>query len=197
MNGIERITQRIDEEAQAEIDQILSRGEETAAQIAEQYQTQAKRIAAEMAARNQKSAAEQEERLVSVSQMEARKVTLAVKQEMVEQAFQLALEKLCSLPDDAYSSTVAKLLSSAAPDGQGEVIFAPAQRDTIGADAVAKANALIDGGKLTLSDQTRPIRGGFILVNGSVEVNGTFETLMRLQKGQIAGEVAKRLFPGM
>jgi V/A-type H+-transporting ATPase subunit E len=61
---------------------------------------------------------------------------------------------------------------------------------------VAKANAALGGkGKLTLSDETRPIRGGFILVNGSVEVNCTFETLVRLQRGEIAGEVAKQLFP--
>ena len=195
MNGIDRITQRIDEEAQGEISQILSKGRETAAQISERYRTQAEKLAGELSARSEKAAAEQEERLVSVAQMEARKVTLAIKQEMVEQAFQLALEKLCSLPDDAYISTVAALLRSAAPDGRGEVFFAPAQRDTIGKAAVEKANALIGGGKLTLSDQTRPIRGGFILVNGSVEVNGAFETLMRLQKGRMAGEVVNRLFP--
>ena len=34
-----------------------------------------------------------------------------------------------------------------------------------------------------------------LLVDGSVEVNGTFETLVRFQKGTMASEVAKILFP--
>ena len=33
------------------------------------------------------------------------------------------------------------------------------------------------------------------LVDGNVEVNGTFETLVRLQRTQNAGAVAKQLFP--
>jgi V/A-type H+/Na+-transporting ATPase subunit E len=196
MNGIEKITQRIDAEARAEIDKMLADARGAAAQVTAKYQAQADREAAELAERNRKAAEQREERLVSVSQMEARKVTLGAKQEMVEKAFAAALDKLCSLSDEAYVETVAKLLRQAAPDGRGEVIFSQTDRARIGAKAVEKANGLI-GAKaaLTLSDQGRPIRGGFILVCGSVEINCTFETLVRLQKGETAGEVAKQLFP--
>jgi V/A-type H+-transporting ATPase subunit E len=90
---------------------------------------------------------------------------------------------------------VAGLLVHAAPDGSGEVIFAPETRERLGAAAVAQANQLLSGGKLTLSKETRPIRGGFILKSGNVEVNGTFETLVRLQRAETAGAVAKQLFP--
>lgn len=196
MNGIDKITQRIDSDTEKEIDGILSAAKAEAASIAEKYQAQAKKEAADLAVRNEKTAAEREERLVSVSQMEARKVTLAAKQDMVEEAFRLALHKLCNLPDDAYINTVAKLLIEAAPNGSGEVIFAKAEHDRIGQKAVDEANRLLQNqGNLTLSDETRPIEGGFILANDRVEVNCTFETLVRLQKGEIAGEVAKRLFP--
>lgn len=195
MNGIEKITQRIDDDAQAEIEQILSAAKAQAAQITARHQEQANKEAADLTAKNEKAAAEREDRLVSVAQMEARKVTLGAKQQMVEMAFDRALDQLCSLPDDQYTKTVAALMKQAAPDGKGSVIFAEKERQRIGSAAVAMANDLIGGGKLTLSDETRSIRGGFILVNGSVEVNCTFETLVRLQKGEIAGEVAKRLFP--
>ena len=60
---------------------------------------------------------------------------------------------------------------------------------------VAGASAILAGtGMLTLSEQTRPMRGGFILSDGDVEVNCAFETLVRLQRGEISGEVAKVLF---
>ena len=194
MNGIERITQRIESETQAEIDRITADASEKAAQITAKYGAQAEREAAELSARNRKIAAEREERLVSVSQMEARKVTLAAKQEMVEKAFVLALEQLCSLPEKEYIDTVAGLLVAAAPSGRGKVIFSAEDREKIGAAAVLEANRRL-GGALTLAEETRPIRGGFILSDASVEVNCTFETLVRLQRGEIAGEVAKNLFP--
>ncbi len=56
-----------------------------------------------------------------------------------------------------------------------------------------KANK--DGGKkLTLSGETRSIQGGFILRSENVEVNCAFDTLVRLQKAETAGEVVKELF---
>ncbi len=46
----------------------------------------------------------------------------------------------------------------------------------------------------TLAEETRPIQGGFILLDGRVETNCAFETLVRLEKTAMAGEVAKLLF---
>ena len=194
MNGIEKITRRIQEDAQTEIDQILNEARAEAARIADKYQAQADAESAVLAAKNEKAAAEREERLVSVAQMEARKVQLAAKQEMVEKVYELALEKLCAMPDAQYTAVAAALLVQAAPDGRGEVIFAPEERKRIGEEAVALANEKLSG-KLVLSEQTRPIKGGFILKNGNVEVNCTFDTLVRLQKAETTGLVAKKLFP--
>ena len=47
---------------------------------------------------------------------------------------------------------------------------------------------------MTLSEQTRPIQGGLILSDGDVEVNCSFETLVRLIRGETDREVAKVLF---
>ena len=63
-----------------------------------------------------------------------------------------------------------------------------------GAAAVEQANAQLKG-KLVLSAETRLLQGGFVLRNGNVEVKCTFDTLVRLQKAETAGAVAKKLFP--
>ena len=194
MKGIETITRRIDEEMQAEIDGILAEAGKQAAAATARWQAQADSEAAQRKARNEKAGAEHEERLVSVAQMESRKVLLAAKQEMVERAFSLALDKLCDLPEEQAAAVAADLLVRAAPDGVGAAVFSPRDRDRVGAAAVAEANRRL-AGKLTLSPETRNIRGGFILSRGDVEVNCTFETLVRLRKGEMSGEVAKLLFP--
>ena len=226
MNGIEKITQRISADAQAEIDRVLADARAEAERITAGYQAQADAETADLAAKNAKAAVEREERLVSVAQMEARKVQLAAKQEMVEKVYDMALEKLCGLPEERYAEVLAELLVQASSTGREEVIFSPTDRDRVGKAAVARANELLakqaapdvpQGGSkvtdllskvatsvtamakgtamLTLSKETRAIRGGFILKDENVEVNCTFDTLVRLQRAETAGMVAKKLFP--
>ena len=194
MNGIEKITQRIEADAQTEIDRILSAAQEEADQITGRYKAQADAEAASLAARNEKSAAEREERLVSVAQMEARKVQLAAKQEMVEKAYDLALEKLCAMPDARYTEVLAGLLVQASSNGREEAIFSPEDRERVGKAAVDKANAA-SGKQLKLSQETRPLKGGFVLRDENIEVNCTFDTLVRLEKAETTGAVVKKLFP--
>ena len=194
MNGIEKITQRIEADAQAEIDRILSEAREEDDQITGRYKAQAEAEAASLAARNEKSAVEREERLVSVAQMEARKVQLAAKQEMVEKAYDLALEKLCAMPDARYTEVLAGLLVQASSNGREEAIFSPEDRERVGKAAVDKANAA-SGKQLKLSKETRPLKGGFVLRDENIEVNCTFDTLVRLEKAETTGAVVKKLFP--
>ena len=226
MNGIDKITARISADTQAEIDRVLGDANAQAAAIAAKYRAQAQAEDAELRAKSQRAAAEREERLVSGAQMEARKTILTVKQEMVEQAYRRALEKLCSLPKEQYVELLAAMLVQASSTGKEEVVFSPEDRDGTGKAAVARANELLakaaapelplgDGAvasflnrvaagvsalaqgtaMLTVSEETRPIRGGFILKNGRIEVNCAFETMIRAERERTAGAVAKLLFP--
>ena len=191
MNGIEKITQRINADAQAEIDRVLADAKAQAAEIAGKYKAQADAEAAALQARNEKAAAEREERLVNVAQMEARKTALAAKQEMVEKAYALALKKLCAMPEEQYTAVLAELLMQASSGG-GEVIFSAKDQKGAGKAAVEQANKA--GRKLKVSKETRKIPGGFILRAENVEVNCAFDTLVRLQKAETAVAVEKKLF---
>ena len=194
MNGIEKLTQQISADAQAEIDKIMADAKGEADAIAALYAQKAEKAAAAAMSKGEAAAAQREERLISMAGMEGRKSLLAVRQEMVERAFELALEKLCSLPDEEYTALLVKLAGAAAT-GKGQLIFSQKDRTRVGKAVVTAVNeALPGGGSLTLSEQTRPMRGGFILSDGDVEVNCAFETLVRLQRGEISGEVAKALF---
>ena len=193
MNGIDTILRRLDTDAKAEADAVLKKARQEAADITARYQAQAAQEAARLAARNEKAAEEREERLVSAAQMEGRKTILAAKQTVMEQVYDKALEKLLSLPRTQYIEVLAALLAQVSPEGRGEAIFSAADRETAGQAAVDAANAKT-GGHLMLSAETAPIRGGFLLRQGSVEVNCAFETLVRLQKTETAGLVARKLF---
>ena len=194
MNGIERITERITADAERQARERLDAAQAEADRTVQTFRTQAEAEAKELAGRSARAAAEREERLVSTAQMEARKTILAAKQEMVERAYALALEKLCHMPEESRMEALAGLLREASSTGREEVIFSPEDRKTVGKRAVEKANALA-GTHMTLSAQTAPIRGGFILKDRNVEVNCTFETLVRLEKSRTSGAVVRQLFP--
>lgn len=193
MNGIEKIIARISGDAQGEVDAILSEARAQAAEVKARFEAQARAEADDILARGKKLAAEREERLVSVAQLECRKATLAAKQEVIEEAFALAMKKLLELPQDKYVTLLGNLAAKASVTGQEELSFS-ARDAGIVAKAVAGAANAKGGLSLTATNRVCPIQGGFIMSNGSVEINCSFETLMRLERSEITGEVSGVLF---
>lgn len=194
MNGIDRITGRIDQDAQKEIDEITAQARSQADEITRSFQAQAQRESQEIVDRGRRNADERMERLASVAQLEARKMELAAKQEMLAKAFDQALAELTNLPEADYVSLLANLAVKASSTGREAVILSKKDRTRYGKQVVTQANERLKDGHLTLSEQTRNIKGGLILADGDVEVNCTFETLVRLQRGTLEREVAKVLF---
>ena len=194
MNGIEKLTQQIAADAQVEIDAILAEAQEKADAITADYAQRAEKAAAERLAKGTEAAAQREERLIAMADMERRKDLLAAKQDMVGKAFDKALEQLCNLPDEECVAILTKLAVAASASGKEQLIFSQKDRERVGRAVVLAANEALKDGNLTLSEQTRNMAGGFILSDGAIEVNCTFETLVRLQRGEMAGEVANVLF---
>ena len=194
MDGIEKITGRIAEDAGREIGEINAEARRQADEIMARYEAQAQRESEEILSRGRRNADERVERLASVAQLDARKLELAAKQEMLSKAYDLALEQLVKLPDKEYVDLLADLAVKASSTGREAVIFSQKDRARYGKAVVTQANEKLGDGRLTMSEQTRPIKGGLILSDGDVEVNCTFETLVRLQRGEMDREVAKVLF---
>ena len=194
MDGIEKITGRIAADGQKEADAILAEARRQAGEIAARYDAQAQKESGEILSRGRRAADERVERLAGVAQLDARKLELAAKQEMLKKAYDLALEKLENLPDDQAVALLARLAVEASSTGREQVILSQKDRARYGKAAVTRANEKLGEGRLTLSQQTRPIRGGLILSDGDVEVNCSFETLVGLQHGEMDRQVAKTLF---
>ena len=222
MNGIEKITARIETDAKAEVAGILREAEEKAAAIREQYKVQAEAEAKAAAAGGKEAAKRQGERLESAAGMEAKKRMLAAKQACLDEAFDKAQAKLLALPDGEYAELLAKMAVKAAKTGREEILLSAKDRDRVGAQVVAKANAMLAeavkpeaAGKageilskvvtganallqgtamLTLSQETRDMAGGLTLRDGNVEVNCAFETQLRVLREEMAAEVAGILF---
>lgn len=204
MNGIEKITGQIDADVQKEIDAALDQARAQAREIEARYDSQAQTQAEAIHRKGEQDAALRQERLVDVARLEARKTILAAKQDMVGQAFDLALKKLLELPDQEYIALLAKLAVAASRTGHEQVIFSQKDRSRYGKQAVTMANDMLakkagpradeSAGRLTLAEESRPMAGGLILRDGRVETNCSFEVLIHLQRDALSAEVARALF---
>lgn len=204
MNGIEKITGQIDADVQKEIDAALDQARAQAQEIEARYASQAEAQAEAIRRKGEQDAALRQERLVDVAKLEARKTLLAAKQDMVGQAFDLALKKLLELPDQEYIALLAKLAVAASRTGREQVIFSQKDRSRYGKQAVTMANEMLakkagpraaeSAGMLTLAEEARPMAGGLILRDGRVETNCSFEVLIHLQRDALSAEVARALF---
>lgn len=196
MNGIEKITARIGEDVQKEIDSIRTKAAADADAITERYAQTARKESEDILARGRKAADERVERLGSVAKLEAKKAMLSAKQDVMGKAFDLALEELAALPEADYVTLLSKLAAAAAKSGREQVILSQKDRTRFGKQVVTEANALLGvKGALTLSEEVRPMKGGLVLLGDRIEVNCSFETLIRLQRETLAAEVAQILFP--
>ena len=199
MEGIEKITARIIEDAEREIAAMQQETEEEVNTLLAQAQTEAEQESMELLIRGRRAAEERRERLSSSADMECRKLELAAKQELLQQSFDAALEELCALPQERYVTLLSALAVEASSSGRERMILSARDADRLGEEIVKAANAALQKagrrGELTLSQETRPIPGGFILAEGDVELNCAFDTLVRLQREKLEKEVAAILFP--
>ncbi len=198
MQGIDNITRRIEADTQAEVDRILADAQQEADKIRANYAAKADREAADQLARGKVLAQERVHCIHSATQMEARKLTLAAKQEMIDQAFALAVQQLLALPEADYIALLADLAVQAG-SGTEAILLNPKDRDALGQKMLKLANKraaeIGKPGKFTLSPDTAPIQGGLLLSDGAVEMDCALETLVELQRAQAAGEVSRLLFP--
>lgn len=143
MNGIEKITARIETDMKAEIEAILKEGEAKAAALTAEYEAKAKAEAAAAAETGAAAAARQKERLESAARMDAKKALLAAKQECLDEAFAAAGKKLIALSEEEYVDLLAKMVVRSAKTGREELIFSAEDKARVGAKVVSKANAML------------------------------------------------------
>ena len=187
MNGIEKITARIERDSQAEIDQVLQEAKDKAEQIHEEYKVKA--AAAKTAAEDVARQAGQRRlsQLESSAQMEAKSVVLAAKQACMDEVFAKALETLKALPEAEYIGLLAEMAKKASRTGKEEIILNAADKERFGKQVAEKAG-------LKLAEETRDMAGGLTLRDGNIEINCAFETKLRVLRESMAAEVANILF---
>jgi vacuolar-type H+-ATPase subunit E/Vma4 len=117
--------------------------------------------------------------------LETRNLILMKKREILDNLYQEILEELSKIDDKKYFDLILKLLKDC-PD-EGEIMPAK-NREKITEEAIKKLN------KKLVIKKSLPIKGGFIFSSKNLEIDDSFENLIRIIREKTEIEVAKILF---
>ena len=220
MNGLEKITNRILEDAKASADKIISDANEKAAEIYAAAEKKKQDITNEIF----DSAMKESETIINTARStldrNSKAIVMSMKNAMVDRAFEEAKKEFLALDSEKYAQLMTQLLcrvlsarvdeekeslrlygEDISPDayevimnkkdrdGQGVYIVAGVRRATVG----KITGTVLD--KVTLSQETANISGGFILRMGRVEINASLEAIIADLKEQMTPEIMQILFP--
>jgi V/A-type H+-transporting ATPase subunit E len=198
MNGIDKITEKIKNDALEEAGVIIDAAKADAQKTIDKFK-------ADAAAEKDKIGRQTELRKLEIvkhqddmAHLEGRKQLLSAKQSVLDDVFKEAFKTIRKLEKAEYIDFLSGMAFKTSLNGIDEIILSAADRESYGADIVAKANRLLESsGKnasLVLSDEVRDIDGGLILRTGNIETNCTFDVLYDIARGELTTEVAGILF---
>jgi len=198
MNGIERIKERIIDDAKAEAQRIIEEADKKAEEIRAEYEKKAEAARDRIAGEYEAMIAEEKRRAISNARLAMRKKALKVKQEMIDKAFALCLDMAGEMNLEEYKAIMTELLLRSVQTGDEEVILNEADNSRLGMGFIAEINDKLAAsgryGALKASPEAGRFKGGFILRSGGMEINCTFESLLHVVRDEIEPQAAEMLF---
>lgn len=197
MNGIDQISERILEDARAEATRIIEDAQEKARSIKDKKVEETRRNNEKLSKENMDKAQERKRRMLAVAELDMRKEILSVKQEMIDEAMERVKQAIMVMPRDEYRRIIADMLVESA-QGDEEVFFSVADEGRLDQSLIDEVNDKLIGqgkkGELRLSPNRETFDGGFILKSGGMEINNTFDAIVRMSRDLVESKVAGILF---
>ncbi|MBW7572105.1 V-type ATP synthase subunit E [Caproiciproducens faecalis] len=196
MTGLEKIVQEILDEAESAAGQTVSAAEKEAAGIEEEARKSSGQQAEEILRASKEAAGEILKRAQSSAELKKRQKILQAKQEMIRDLIGKAREELSKLPEESYFDVILKVAAKASLPQKGEMILSPEDRSRVPANFSTRLAEVAGkkGGSLTISEETRNLNGGCILIYGGVEENCSFDALFEAERERLTDRVNELLF---
>lgn len=196
MTGLEKMKSQILDEAQKNADEILKQAKEEAERIREEARNKGQAESSRILEKSRAEVKNTEERSVSSCALQKRKVLLETKQEIIAQVLETAYNTLAEADEETYFQSIRNMLGKYAAGQAGEICFSKRDLERMpkGFEEEIQAIAKENGGALVLSEETRDISGGFVLIYGGIEENCSFQAMFNSRKDELSDKVHEILF---
>lgn len=196
MTGLEKILKSIDDEARSISDGIINKAKKEAQGIIKKAKDIAKNESDLIIKNSEKEAEYILQRADSQIELQKREMILKAKREQIDDIINESQDALCKLPDDEYFNIILKLFEKHMQPLKGEIIFSKKDVDRIPRGFktnISKLAKSIDG-DIKVSEETRDISGGFILVYGDIEENCSFKAMFGSMYDLLSDKINELLF---
>ncbi|WP_238882298.1 V-type ATP synthase subunit E [Clostridium sp. YIM B02551] len=198
MANIENLTGKILEEAREKEKEIIASANLEGEKILSKKLQEAEEIKKVILDKAKEESKARKERIISNALLKVRNEKLAVKQKVMDEVFEKALEELCNMNLDAFKNYFKESILNLDITGDEVVILNEQNKKVIEQDFINEINNILKArGKkdgLTISSEVGNFKGGYILEKNGVEINNTFEALISSKKDELEYEVANLLF---
>ncbi|OFI05586.1 V-type proton ATPase subunit E [Clostridium acetireducens DSM 10703] len=138
------------------------------------------------------------ERIISNAHLNMRNKKLEAKQNVIDNVFDNVVDNLVNLPLEKYLKFIKDSIVNMEIDGDEEIIFNKNDKNRIKVQVINDINKELKNkgkkGQLKISNDTRDIKGGFILTKGGIEINASFEAIVFSIKDELEKKVYEALF---
>lgn len=197
MSNLNNITSKIIKDAEEKRDEILNAAQVESDSIIAKETKKAKNLEVELIEKAKIEAKARENRVISNARLKARNNELKAKQDMISKVFEKAVERLNSLSTLEYKEYILRALDSLDLEGTEILIINKKDEDVINNKFLLDLNNKLIGlgkkGKISILTNGNFDRG-FILDRNGIQINNTFESLVKSLRSELELEVTKVLF---
>lgn len=186
--ALQDILKKIQKETDEKMNKIDAEHKEKLKKIGAEYENKKKAAAEEMDKKVTANVKKIYEKTEILAKMEAKNELLKQKRALIDATFEETIKKLTE--DSGYEGIMTELLKKSPLEGENvEVIPAKGKVDET-KKALAKS-----GKNYKMSEHATHIRGGFILRTKKIEIDNSFESIIKKElKDELELEIAKILF---
>lgn len=190
--SLAQIIEKIKNDAAREAEEIIAEANNHAGNIARRTAEENDAVKSGYARRFEVERPEIFRRREIVANLDVKKMALQAQRDLIADVYAAALQKLCSMGRDEYLGLFSALLDNAVTTKEETVRVGAAEKycDKAWLEAYNQKN----GARLILAEETADIAGGFILENGRIGVNCSWEMLIQMAQEKLEADVIKRLF---
>lgn len=190
MDSKEAIIGTIMSEAEEKAAKITQKGNEDADKLISDAKAFAEDLNNKLKSEYAFNEAETLRRRKTVAALDAKKLVLKAKQEVLSEVFSRAYDKLCALQKSDYLALVDKLLVLSAEDGD-EVVLSD---DGVIADGDIKSLGVYKERNLTVSSEKGDFKGGVKLIGKICDKDLSFRQVLDEKKDSLSAKMAEELF---
>ncbi|MCD3216090.1 V-type ATP synthase subunit E [Clostridium botulinum C] len=197
MSNIENLTSKIIEHAKSTAKDIIDKAKEKENNIISKKVSIAEKERNIILSKAKDESKLKKQRIISNANLQVRDMKLSAKIEVLDKVFNDSIQKLNGMTTSEMINFIRNSILSSEIDGDEEIII-DSSNLVITPQFVEELNKELKSkgkiGKLKLSSENRNIGGGYILAKNGIEINNTFDFLVKSLRDDIESEVAKVLF---